>query len=85
MLHRLDTFNLEYPTAPSRVRKPTPSTNGTLNLARLNLPPSCENAVNPLKCQKIRGHSHPALCRVLKLARSNHCYMFEPFIKIGTK
>ena len=74
MLHRLDTFHLEYPTARSPARKPTPSTNGTLSLVRLNVPHSWGNAVTQLKCKKIRNHPHPALCRALKLARSNHCY-----------
>ena len=73
MLHRLDTFHLEYPTALSPVREPAPSTNGTLSLVRLNVPHSHKSAVNPLKYKRILNNPQPALCRVFKSAQSNHC------------
>jgi len=69
MLLRLATFHLEYPTAESPARKPTPSTNGTLSLVRLNVPQSRKDAANQLKYKKNTKKSCSALCRVLKLAR----------------
>ena len=69
MLNRLDTFHPEHPAAPSPSFKPAPSTNGTLSLARLNVPHSHGNAANLLKYKKIRDRSNPALFRVLKFLR----------------
>ncbi len=73
MLYRLDSFHLEYPTAPSPACKPLPSISGALSLVRFNVQHSRDETASPLKYKKNTGLPHPALYRALKLARSNHC------------
>ncbi len=55
MLHRLDSFHLSYPTAPSPACKPSPSSNEALRLAGLNVLRSGGKVVNPVRRKRVLG------------------------------
>ena len=55
MLHRPDSFHLEYPAAPSPACEPSPLTREALSLAQFNIQHQREKTANLLKYNRILG------------------------------